>query len=134
MNTIQITGAPAIHTPRLDEELRAGLGAVYVGVSTGGGGVRVHLTGDAGDDDETQARNIIMAHDHTQPASAEIAKAERDTSAGEVNQADLSAMLASLTIADTVPELREQMMALTRIVGHLAVAQGFTPTVEDTGG
>ncbi|MBN1286161.1 MAG: hypothetical protein JXB47_12255 [Anaerolineae bacterium] len=138
MKSYRISNAPDVHTPRLDEELRAALGAAYLGVSTDGDGVRVHLTDGATVSDEALAEATVLAHDHTQPSSVEAVQTEANArcaaATGAVNAADLVTLLADLAAADTVDDLREQVMALARVVSHLAVAQGFAPAVEDVYG
>ena len=135
MKEIRIADAPAIHLPLLDEELRSALAGVYKGMSTDSQGVRVFLDDGATSNDETTARTVTLAHDHMQLSSAELTEAKevarRDAAAAQVNAADVGAILQSAVIADTVADLREQVMALVQLVGNLSVAQGYTPAMEE---
>ncbi len=135
MKEYQIKDTPPVNTARLDEELKTALGALYLGVSTDGEGVRVHLAEEADINTEVQAYNIVMAHDYTQPSGAQITQAAEDArkaaAVETINKTNLDTMLANVIIADTVDELREQVMSLTQLVGKLAVAQGFTPAMPE---
>lgn len=52
-----------VNMSRLHEEIEAQLGPRFIGVSTGLGWVRVHLAGEATEEDEAAVKALAAAHD-----------------------------------------------------------------------
>ncbi|GAB4450246.1 MAG: hypothetical protein Kow00120_20540 [Anaerolineae bacterium] len=132
----RIDRPPAVNVLRLDEELRAafGGGAVYLGLALDPGGVRVVLDDAATETDEATARSVTLAHDHTRLSAGqaqEAARAARVAAArAQVNAADLAGIVADVGNAATVQALRAQVASLARLLGRVAEAEGYTPSVE----
>ena len=66
-----------INPTQLHEELRAALGDVFTGVSTGNGQVRIHLREKLTQAAAAQVETILVAHDPTKLTAAQQAEAER---------------------------------------------------------
>ncbi len=136
MREYRIGDAPPVNVPRLDEELRGALNAVYLGLATDPDGVRVFLDDGATEAHEATARAVVLAHDHTRLSAGQAAEAERAArvaaAAAQVSAADVKGIVAGAGEASTLEALRAQVVKLARLVGRLAEAGGFTPAVESS--
>jgi hypothetical protein len=80
----------------------------------------------------TYRANYEARHQPDPPTQDELDQQAKMTAATDaVNTADVTQMVQTLGAATTVTALRDQVTELTRLVGNLAVALGFTPKVEE---
>jgi hypothetical protein len=73
---------------------------------------------------------IVEAHDSSQPSIAEQIEQKRQAATSQVDAADVRQLIQDAEAATTIAALKAQVVALARLVGDLAVAQGHTPAVE----
>jgi hypothetical protein len=110
-----------VNLEALHADLRAALGGIVRGVSSGPYGLRLHLTDDASDSHIEQAVTLAFSHDPTRLTPRQQAEAERElqlelaraANATPLNLADYSASdLLLQTLARKVAWLEQELAAL----------------------
>lgn len=66
-----------VNPEALDGELRAALGEVYAGLSTGPYGICIHLADEASPAQEQQAKQIVASHDPARLTAGQQAELDR---------------------------------------------------------
>ncbi len=97
-----------VNIDALDADLRAALGDITTGFSAGGGRVVVHLLDSATPQQETLARQIVLAHDPTRLTQQQQQEAERRSKLDQARQ-DYGAAEIDLTMYDTQEPIIQQL-------------------------
>ncbi|MBL8162622.1 MAG: hypothetical protein JNJ61_11600 [Anaerolineae bacterium] len=112
----------SVNIEALDTDLRSALGSQFVGVSAGPFGLRVHLADGATAAQETQAQQIVVAHDParlTPKQQAEIdrkAKLEQARANYGADETDLTAFNGQPAL---IQKLAQKIVWLEREVASL---------------
>lgn len=114
----------------VEPALRAALGARYHGMSITPKRATLYLADDAGDEGRILAAQTyaaaVAAIDPTQPPPSVRREMKREAARTAVRALDFDGLRQRTAAANSVPALRAEVEALTRLVWQLAVMNGLT--------
>lgn len=128
MKEFVVKGAPPVRMARLDEELEAALGPVYLAISNDSRDVRVHVKDAATEADAELAESTVMAHDATVPTEEEQARAAL---LAFIDGLNLKAELAKIDDITDLASAKAYLKRLVRGVIKLAKLEGYAVNAEE---